>query len=136
MKDVFYEIPRLPMYMVMEEQLLTRVRALRYTDGKLNGVLVEWDVAILGTEFDGKKNWSEPDSEPFYCIYKDGDDYVFPPYGSLKWWVKHMAKLYEHNEQDLFNEFIKNAQKIGCPIFNSYEEARTYVFGDYEKKGF
>ena len=47
MSDIFYETPRKPMFMLMEEMNITRVRALRYYDGELDGVLADWDVCKL-----------------------------------------------------------------------------------------
>lgn len=131
--NYFYETPRLPMFMLMEEMNLTRVRALRFCDGKLDGVLADWDVCNLQTEFYPPEHWNEESDEPFYCIYKSGDDYVFPPYASLKAWASEMAIDGGCYEYEIFDEFLSKAKEVGCPIFDSIEEARDYIFE--RKKG-
>lgn len=127
--DIYYETPRLPMFMIMEEFNLVRVRSLKYIDGKMNAVLADWDAHLLSTKFYTKEFWNDEYEEPFYCIYKMGEKY-YKNLTELMHWSEEEAGQWDgrHTWQEIFKCVLDRAKILGCPIFESLDDARNYVF--------
>jgi len=128
--DVYYETPRLPMFILMEDFNLARVRAIKYVNGKLNSVLADWDVDNIQFEFYGKETFNDECEEPFYCIYKSNEGLYMYNGNIIKYVCEGMIRrgYKEHNAEELFEMFFDKAIELNCPIFESLEDARMYVF--------
>lgn len=131
MNDVFYETPRLPMFFCMEEMNVVRVRAIRYTNGVMDGILADWGVDNIQTEFYPPKHWNDEYERPFYCLFKENGEWSHYGYGTVRRWAEAMLKEewcdYDSVEEIIAN-YVDQARLLGCPMFDSKEEAYAYVF--------
>jgi len=128
--NYFYETPRLPMFMLMEDTNVVRVRVFRYKNGKLDGVLADWGVGNYQNEFYTAENWFSEYELPFYCLYKDEFGEIIHPIERrpLRVWAKVESEQCGYTAKKLYEEFIESAKRVHCPFFDSEEEASNYIF--------
>lgn len=127
--NYFYETPRLPMYMLMEDINIIRVRSLMYKNGKLEGVLGDWDAGILDTSFAGETHWNDRFEQPFYCLWKDWEGFLVRSCTRVRDWAQRESERMEDTTaEEVIGMFMKEVERYNVPIFESEEEARKYVF--------
>lgn len=132
-QDIFYEIPRLPMFCFVGKDHIERIRALRYVGGNLKDVLLEGDLTHIMTYFQSvyEVQALEDPCDIFYCIYKKDEEYVF---GVDEVSLRELAETAAMecdtvSPEDFYEEYMASAKKLHIPMFESKQEARDYVFG-------